>query len=233
MSAATAAEPSVVLRAEGLVKTYELGRIRALDGVDLTIHRGEFVSIVGPSGSGKSTLLHLLGALDRADEGRLLLDGRDLAEERRLDRVRARALGFVFQLHHLVPTLTAVENVELPLHALRVSRAERRRRAESLLREVGLGDRLRHRPPQLSGGQRQRVAIARALVNEPPLVLADEPTGELDQATGGQVLDLLERLRAEHGTSLVLVTHDAGVAARADRTIHMLDGRIVRDERNR
>ena len=229
----TASDVAVVLRAEGLVKTYEKGLVRALDGVDLTIRRGEFVSIVGPSGSGKSTLLHVLGALDRHEEGRIELDGRDLSKEPRLDRIRARSLGFVFQLHHLVPTLTAVENVELPLHALPVSRAERRRRAEALLREVGLGDRMNHRPPELSGGQRQRVAIARALVNEPPLILADEPTGELDQATGSQILDMLERLRAEHQTSLVLVTHDAAVASRADRTIHMLDGRIVSDTANR
>jgi putative ABC transport system ATP-binding protein len=226
-------EGAVVLQAEGLVKTYDTGRIRALDGVDLTIHRGEFVSIVGPSGSGKSTLLHVLGALDRADEGRVELDGRDLARERRLDKVRAQSLGFVFQLHHLVPTLTAVENVELPLHSLPVSRRARREKATALLHEVGLGDRLTHRPPQLSGGQRQRVAIARALVNEPPLILADEPTGELDQKTGRQVLEILERLREEHHTSLVLVTHDEGVAARADRTIHMLDGRIAEDRRNR
>jgi putative ABC transport system ATP-binding protein len=175
----------------------------------------------------------MLGALDRPTEGRVELDGRDVAREKRLDRVRAQSLGFVFQLHHLVPTLTAVENVELPLHSLPFSRRERREKATALLREVGLGDRLKHRPPQLSGGQRQRVAIARALVNEPPLILADEPTGELDQATGRQVLELLERLRAEHHTSLVLVTHDEGVAARADRTIHMLDGRIVEDHANR
>ncbi len=218
-----------VLRAEGLVKTYETGLVRALDGVDVAIGRGEFVSIVGPSGCGKSTLLHLLGALDRPDAGRVILDGRDLADEPRLDRIRARSLGFVFQLHHLVPSLTAVENVELPLHALAVGRHERRERAEALLRKVGLGDRLGHRPPQLSGGQRQRVAIARALVNRAPVILADEPTGELDQASGRQVLELLEGLRAAHGTALVLVTHDPAVAARADRTIRMLDGRIAAD----
>jgi ABC-type lipoprotein export system ATPase subunit len=225
MSTDSTADPLIV--AKGLCKTYEQGSIRALDNVDFVLRRGEFVSIVGPSGSGKSTLLHVLGALDRPDQGSITLDGHDLATEPRLDRVRARSLGFVFQLHHLVPTLDAVENVELPLHALDVSRAERRRRAERLLRDVGLGDRLTHRPPQLSGGQRQRVAIARALVNEPPLVFADEPTGELDQATGRQMLELLERLRTEHGVALVLVTHDPAVAARADRTISMLDGRIV------
>jgi putative ABC transport system ATP-binding protein len=216
-----------VLVATGLCKTYDDGRIRALDDVDLTLRRGEFVSVIGPSGSGKSTLLHVLGALDRPDSGRVVIDGTDLATEPRLDRIRARKLGFVFQLHHLVPTLDAVENVELPLHALDVSRTERRRRAEALLREVGLGDRLTHRPPQLSGGQRQRVAIARALVNEPPIVFADEPTGELDQATGRQMLALLERLRDERGLTLVLVTHDPAIAARADRTISMLDGRVV------
>mgnify|MGYP002623396097 CR=1 FL=1 len=223
---ATAAPP--VLRAERLVKTYELGRVRALDGVSMDVGRGEFVSIVGPSGSGKSTLLHLLGALDRPDSGRVVLDGRDLAREPRLDRVRARSLGFVFQLHHLVPSLTAVENVELPLHALsEVSRTERRERAVEALRQVGLADRLGHAPPQLSGGQRQRVAIARALVNRAPVILADEPTGELDQATGRQILELLEGLRRDRGTALVLITHDPAVAARADRTVRMVDGRIA------
>ncbi len=217
----------VVLRIEGLRKTYETGRVRALDGIDLVLRRGEFVSIVGPSGSGKSTLLHVLGALDRPDEGSVWLGGQDLVTAERLDRVRARSIGFVFQLHNLVPTLTAVENVELPLYALDVSRAERRRRAEELLVAVGLSERLHHRPSQMSGGQRQRVAIARALVNQPELVLADEPTGDLDQETGRHVLELLERLREERGLTLVLVTHDMAVAERADRTIRLIDGRIA------
>ncbi len=218
-----------VLIAEGLVKTYDQGRIRALDGVDVALDRGEFVSVIGPSGSGKSTLLHMLGALDRPDGGTVVLDGVDLASERRLDRVRARSIGFVFQLHNLIPTLTAAENVELPLVALRVPRAERRRRAAELLEAVELADRARHRPNQLSGGQRQRVAIARALANEPKLVLADEPTGDLDQAAGKRVLDLLSGLRDERGITLVLVTHDLSLAERADRRIRILDGRVVPD----
>ena len=216
-----------LLTAEGLVKTYDRGRIRALDGVDVALERGEFVSVIGPSGSGKSTLLHMLGALDRPDVGRVVLDGVDLGSERRLDRVRARSIGFVFQLHNLIPTLTAAENVEIPLVAVGVPRAERRRRAAALLEAVELTDRAGHRPNQLSGGQRQRVAIARALANEPKLVLADEPTGDLDQAAGKRVLDLLSGLREERGLTLVLVTHDLDLAKRADRRIKMLDGWVV------
>ena len=217
--------PALVV--EALTKTYDTGRVRALDGVSLTIERGELVSIIGPSGSGKSTLLHMLGALDRPDSGRVRLNGLDLGTEVRLDRVRARSIGFVFQLHNLIPTLNARENVELPLYALGVVRSERRRRAEALLEDVGLADRATHRPAELSGGERQRVSIARALVNEPELVLADEPTGDLDQATGRQVIDLLQRLRAERGLTLVLVTHDLEIAAEADRTVRLLDGRVV------
>ncbi len=216
-----------MLAARGLVKTYDQGRVRALDGVDLEIATGEFVSVVGPSGSGKSTLLHMLGALDRPDAGHVLLEGRDLGREHRLDRVRARSIGFVFQLHNLLPALTALENVELPLRALRVGHAERRRRAAGLLTRVGLEGRLHHRPTGLSGGERQRVAVARALVNEPRVVLADEPTGELDQAAGRTVLELLTALRAESGVTLVLVTHDPDLAGLADRTVRLLDGRVV------
>jgi len=216
-----------MLRAEGLVKVFDEGRVRALDGVDLAVGRGEFVAIMGPSGCGKSTLLHLLGALDRPDAGRVLLDGKDLATEPRLDRVRARWIGFVFQLHHLMPALTAVENVELPLEGQGVGKAERRRRAAALLEAMGLAARQGHLPSQLSGGQRPRVAIARALVNEPKVVLADEPTGDLDQQSGNEVLDLLERVRAERELTLVLVTHNEEVAARADRVVRMVDGRVV------
>lgn len=220
-----------VLVADGLVKTYDQGRVRALDGLDLAIERGELLSVIGPSGSGKSTLLHMLGALDRPDSGTVRLDGRDLAHERRLDRVRARSIGFVFQLHNLVPTLDAVENVELPLRALPVDKRERRRRAMALLESVGLADRTTHLPTQLSGGQRQRVAIARALVNEPLVVLADEPTGDLDRKSGEQVVELLEGLRAERDLTLVVVTHDLELAARADRTVRILDGRVEGEER--
>ncbi len=218
-----------ILVADDLVKTYDGGRVRALDGVDLELQRGEFVSIVGPSGSGKSTLLHMLGALDRPDSGRVLLDGEDLAGRRRLDRVRARSIGFVFQLHNLLPALTAQENVELPLRALRVGGAERRRRAEAALAAVGLADRGGHTPTELSGGERQRVAVARALVNEPKVVLADEPTGDLDHEAGLQVMRQLRQLRDRHGLTLVLVTHDRELAATAGRTIRILDGKVVDD----
>ncbi len=222
------AEPNTsILVAEGLVKTYDRGRVRALDGVDLEITGGEFVSVTGPSGSGKSTLLHMLGALDRPDAGRVLLDGEDIGRQPRLDRVRARSIGFIFQLHNLLPALTALENVELPLRALRVARRERRDRAAALLEAVGLGDRLTHTPAELSGGQRQRVAVARALVNEPKLVLADEPTGDLDREAGQRVMELLDSWRSTRGLTVVLVTHDPDLAATASRVIRILDGRVV------
>ena len=220
----TAAAPILVAR--DLVKTYDQGRVRALDGLDLEVHAGEFVSVIGPSGSGKSTLLHMLGALDRPDSGQVLLDGQDLAQVRRLDRIRARSLGFIFQLHNLLPSLTALENVELPLRALGLGRRERADRARALLDAVDLPDRTGHRPAELSGGQRQRVAVARALVNDPKVILADEPTGDLDQAAGRRVMDLLWRLREERGLTIVLVTHDLESAARAQRTIRILDGKV-------
>ncbi len=216
-----------ILAAEGLVKTYDNGRVRALDGVSLILARGDFMSVSGPSGSGKSTLLHMLGALDRPDAGRVLLDGRDLGEEPRLDRVRAASIGFIFQLHNLLPALTAIENVELPLRALRVPRRERRRRAGEMLDAVGLGDRLTHTPGELSGGQRQRVGVARALVNEPRVVLADEPTGDLDRESGRRIMQLLQTLHEQRGLTLVLVTHDPELAAMAPRRIRILDGRVV------
>jgi putative ABC transport system ATP-binding protein len=218
-----------ILVAEGLVKTYDRGRVRALDGLDLTIEAGEFISVVGPSGSGKSTLLHMLGALDRPDSGRVLLEGRNLARQPRLDRVRARSIGFVFQLHNLLPVLTARENVEVPLRALGVGRAERRRRAAALLETVGLGDRLGHRPGELSGGERQRVAVARAVANEPRVILADEPTGDLDRDAGRRIMELLAELRRTRDLTLVLVTHNPDLAAEAPRTVRILDGRVVAD----
>jgi len=217
-----------LIEARGLVKTYDGGRVRALDGVDFAVERGEFVAVLGPSGSGKSTLLHVVGALDRPDSGAISVDGIDLAEAPRLDRVRADKIGFVFQLHNLVPSLTARENVELPLFARRPKPTpiERRERALALLERVGLSERATHLPTELSGGQRQRVAVARALANEPPLLLADEPTGNLDQASGRRVLALLEELRTERGVGLVIVTHDTSLADRADRIVRILDGRI-------
>jgi ABC-type lipoprotein export system ATPase subunit len=209
-----------------LVKAYEEGRIRALNGMDLHVEPGELVAVVGPSGCGKSTLLHLIAALDRPDSGEIRVAGHDLARERNLDHYRARHVGMVFQLHNLLPTLNAIENVQVPMFELGIRSSERRERARRLLELVGLAERERNRPPQLSGGERQRVAIARALANEPTILLADEPTGSLDSEAGESVLDLLQRVRDERGTTLVLVTHDSTVAERADRIVRMLDGRI-------
>ena len=209
-----------------VVKSYEDGRIRALTGMDLEVEAGELVAVVGPSGCGKSTLLHLIAALDRPDSGTIRVAGHDLGREPNLDHYRARHVGLIFQLHNLLPTLNALENVQIPMFELGIGTAERRARAQRILELVELSDRERNRPPQLSGGERQRVAVARALANEPPLLLADEPTGSLDSEAGRNVLDLLGRIRDERGTTLVLVTHDSDVAARADRVVRMLDGRL-------
>lgn len=217
--------PLVELRQ--VTRTYRDGDVRALDGVSLAIPAGDFISIVGPSGCGKSTLLHLIGALDVPTAGEVLFRGTPLAAVRDLDHLRAREIGFVFQTFYLLPNLTARENVQLPMFGDGRSEAKRTARADELLARVGLAARSDHLPGQLSIGQRQRVAIARALANEPAIVLADEPTGSLDSRSGGEVMDLLGRLHAEQGTTLVVVTHDAAVAARGRRTIRMLDGRIV------
>jgi putative ABC transport system ATP-binding protein len=193
--------------------------------MSLVVAAGEFVAVVGPSGCGKSTLLHLVAGLDAPDRGSIRVGGHDLASGRSLSHYRARHVGMVFQLHNLIPTLTASENVQLPLFESGLGRRARRERAERLLAAVGLEGRERSRPPQLSGGERQRVAIARALANEAPILLADEPTGSLDSESGRRVLDLLEELRDTRGLTIVLVTHDPSVAARADRVVRMLDGR--------
>jgi len=214
-----------------VIRSYKMGsqEIHALNQVDLAIADGEFVAIVGPSGSGKSTLLHVVGGLDTPTSGQVLVDGQDLrqARDRELAAFRNRRIGFVFQTFHLQPTYTAVENVALPLVFAQVPPKERRAKAQSVLETVGLGDRLRHKPAQLSGGERQRVAIARALVTDPAYILADEPTGNLDTATGHEIITLLDRLHRERAITLVLVTHDAEMAALADRRISLRDGRIV------
>ena len=211
---------------ERVSKAFEDGRIRALAEASLRLGPGEFVSLTGPSGSGKSTLLNLIGALDRPDVGTISVDGAELDG---LDAAeyRAATVGFVFQFHNLIPTLTALENVQVPMLGRRVGRSEREARARSLLHEVGLERRERSFPGTLSGGERQRVALARALANEPRLLLADEPTGSLDSDTGAQVLRLIERVRAERRTTVLLVTNDAGVAAAAGRTLRLLDGRVT------
>jgi putative ABC transport system ATP-binding protein len=215
----------------GVCRTYADGSaaVHAVRGVDLRIDAGEFVAVVGPSGSGKTTVLQLLGALDRPTAGRVLFEGRDLAalSERAAAHVRLRAIGFVFQQFNLIPTLTARQNVEAALAPLRLGGGERRSRAERLLGQVGLGGRARHLPSQLSGGEQQRVAIARALASEPRVLLADEPTGNLDSATGDHVMALLRSLSAERGITIVLVTHDDDIAATVPRVVRMRDGAIA------
>lgn len=224
-------ENDVIVETRDLVKIYGDGEeIRALDGVSLTVRRGEFVSIMGPSGSGKSTLLYVLGALARPTSGQVLVNDQDLAKVKSLDRFRNETMGFVFQLHNLIPTMTALENVEVPLHEQKMSGKERRGRAREMLELVGLGDRLSHLPNQLSGGQCQRVAVARSLVNQPSLVLADEPTGELDSENSKEIVDLMHDMNHGLGTTFLVVTHDAAVARRTDRILIMGDGRIVRED---
>ncbi len=215
-----------LLRAEGLVKTYPDGDVRALRGVSLAVEEGESIAITGPSGCGKTTLLQLLGGLDRPTEGEVFFQGTPFARID-LDRFRARRLGFVFQSFHLLPTLSALENVQVPMFEGDLPRSERRDRAASLLDEVGLSHRRRHRPNRLSVGERQRVAIARALANGPSLILADEPTGNLDSEAQADVLKLLDRLRRERSLTLIIVTHGAEVAAAADREVRLRDGRLV------
>jgi len=206
-------------------KAYEEGRIQALAGMNLHVAGNEYVALVGPSGCGKSTLLHLIAALDRPDSGTIRVAGHDLAHERDLSHYRARHVGIVFQLHNLLPTLTALENVQVPMFETGVRAGERERRARRLLELVAVGERAGNRPAELSGGERQRVAIARALANEPEVLLADEPTGSLDSASGLHVMELLESVSRERGATLVLVTHAPELALRADRVVQMLDGR--------
>ncbi|MFZ0160245.1 MAG: ABC transporter ATP-binding protein [Kineosporiaceae bacterium] len=228
-------EPVVqaVVEAVDVTRTYRLEdvEVTALDGVSLRIDPGEYLAVVGPSGSGKSTLMHLLGLLDRPTSGRLEVDGRTVAgmSDAELARLRNATIGFVFQSFQLLARTTAVDNVALPLVYRGLGRRERRARAVAALEGVGLGHRLGHRPAQLSGGEQQRVAIARALVADPRLLLADEPTGNLDSRTGAEVMALLESLNTDRGVAVVLVTHDHQVAARAHRQVRMRDGRVESD----
>ncbi len=220
-----------MIEAEQVERSYELEgvSVAALRGVSLCVQAGDYVAIVGPSGSGKSTLMHLLGALDRPTKGRLLIDGRDVAtlSAPEMAKLRNETIGFVFQSFHLLPRTTALDNVALPLVYRGLNARDRRARAAATLERVGLGHRKSHRPNQMSGGEQQRVAIARALVTEPKLLLADEPTGNLDTKTGVAVLDLLEELNRESGVALVIVTHDLDVAARARTKVTMRDGLVV------
>jgi putative ABC transport system ATP-binding protein len=223
----TAATEELIIDVRGVTKAYEQGRIPALTGADLQVERGEFVALVGPSGCGKSTLLHLIAALDRPDAGTIRVAGHDLATTRELNHYRARDIGLIFQLHNLLPTLTASENVQVPMFEADYPGPERRERASRLLALVGLNGKDDQQPTELSGGERQRVAIARALANDPPILLADEPTGSLDSVAGQRILDLIAELRVQRGLTILMVTHDPNVAARADRIVRMLDGRIA------
>lgn len=219
-----------LLEANALTREFDEGQVKALRGVDFAVEEGEFIAVTGPSGCGKSTLLQMLGALDRPTSGTLLYRGESLADHPRPSSYRAHQVGFIFQSFHLLPTFTASENVQIPMFETDRSVSERKERAIELLKLVGLDHRLDHFPSKLSGGERQRVAIARSLANGPSLVLADEPTGNLDSENAHLVLDLIIRLQQEQGRTLVLVTHDPSIAARASRTLHMKDGRIVSDE---
>ncbi|HLE15861.1 MAG TPA: ABC transporter ATP-binding protein [Anaerolineales bacterium] len=219
-----------LVETRGLTRVYGDGEaIHALDGVDLRIAPGEFVAVMGPSGSGKSTLLHIIGALDRPTSGQAFVNGQDVEKIPDKDEFRAKTVGFVFQLHNLIPTLTAKENIEVPMVGHLGSRA-RHKRSEELLAMVGLTDRKNHLPNQLSGGQRQRVAVARALANNPPLVLGDEPTGSLDTATGLELMKLLRELNQSQGVTFIVVTHDPTVARQTRRVIVMQDGKIARED---
>jgi putative ABC transport system ATP-binding protein len=223
-----------IVEAHELVKIYPMGatEVHALRGLDLTVERGEFMSVMGPSGSGKSTLLNLVGCLDTPTEGTVMLDGVDISKTRRsrLPAIRREKVGFVFQQFNLLGHLTALENVMLPLRYAEVAKREARKRAEELLTHVGLGDRMKHRPLEMSGGEQQRVAVARALVNHPAVVLADEPTGELDSATADEMMTLLRTLN-EEGQTFIIVTHDPSVAAKTNRTVYLKDGKVDREER--
>ena len=234
---AAASPAEAIVRAAGVHKTFRAGAVpvHALAGVDLTLHRGEMAAVMGPSGCGKTTLLNCLSGLDSVDAGEIHLDGRDLAAmpDRERTDYRARRMGFVFQFYNLMPVLSAVENVELPLLVGRVRAGAARRRALVALDMVGVGARAGHLPDALSGGERQRVTIARALVNDPAIVWADEPTGDLDSENAAQIIDLMRRLNLERGLSFLIVTHDLEVGRRTDRIIRMRDGRVVDEDAER
>jgi ABC-type lipoprotein export system ATPase subunit len=227
------ADDDPLIEVINLSKVYGSGdtAVRALDDVSFTVNPGEFLAIMGPSGCGKSTLLNMLGALDQPTAGEVYVAGENLARLKDVDHFRAQTVGFVFQLHNLLPTLTALENVEVPMHGQKGSARDHRARAQSLLELVGMSERAGHLPNQLSGGQRQRIAVARALANDPALLLADEPTGSLDSQSGEEVLALMRELNQSQGTTIAIVTHDRVVAQTTQRILHMSDGRIIDDHR--
>lgn len=224
---------NIVIRTQDLAKDLPLGKtvVHALRGIDMNIYQGEIVGIVGPSGSGKSTLLGLIGGLDKPTRGSIEIDGTEISRlnEDQLTEIRNEKIGFIFQFFNLVPTLTALENVILPIQFARKPRFQPEKRGKELLEALGLEDRLNHRPSELSGGQQQRVAIARALANDPPLLLADEPTGNLDQESGAVVLQALQEIRQRAGTTVVIVTHDHDLARHADRVLTLVDGQLVQN----
>ena len=232
---ASAEEQKEIVRLEDAYKIYQMGtqEVRALAGVTVSFKRGSFWAIMGPSGSGKSTMMNILGCLDRLSSGRYYLEGQDVSmlEDDSLSELRLRYLGFIFQSFNLIPQLTVQKNIELPLYYLGWDSARSTERAKEIAEEVGLGDRLGHRPTELSGGQMQRVAIARALANDPQILFADEPTGNLDTATGEQILELLVNLNKQ-GKTIIIVTHEATIATHAKNKLHMLDGKIDRIEGN-
>ncbi|MFX1520710.1 MAG: ABC transporter ATP-binding protein [Promethearchaeota archaeon] len=224
----------IVVETVDLTKEYHLGDVivPALRGVNLQVKRGEFLVIMGPSGSGKSTLLNMVGGLDNPTSGKVYINGQDISKmsDGELTELRAREIGFIFQFYNLVPVLTAIENVELPLMVTGVSEKEGRKRAKELLDLVGLSDRVHHRPDELSGGQRQRVSIARALANDPSIVLADEPTGDVDTHTGDEILDIMHDLNRNMGVTFIVITHDPIVAEHCDRVVRIIDGQIATDK---
>lgn len=225
----------ILVKAKDLTKVYQMGdvEVHALRGLSMEIERGEVVSIMGPSGSGKSTLMNTIGCLDRPTSGEYYLDGEEVANmsDDQLADVRNRKVGFVFQSFNLLPRVTAITNVELPLRYSGVPRKERRQKAIDALTSVGLGDRVGHRPNELSGGEQQRVAIARALVNDPAIIMADEPTGNLDTKSGDEIMEILLDLNKKHGTTLIIVTHDPEVAEQTERVISIRDGVVVKEEK--
>jgi len=215
-----------IITTKDLVKTFEEGRVKAVNGVSLGVSEGEFIAIMGPSGCGKSTLLNIIGGLERPTSGEVVVDGIDLCKVKNLDNFRAKKIGFVFQLHNLIPVLTACENVQIPMFEQKLSSKERSERAGELLTLVGLGDRIAFVPTKLSGGERQKVAIARALANDPKILLVDEPTGNLDSVSGHEIIRVFQRLNKD-GRTIVLVTHDKEIAEHANIIYHMKDGKIL------
>ena len=214
-----------IIEIKGLKKSYDNGKIKALNGMDLEVKKGEFISIMGPSGSGKSSLLNMIGALDRADEGSIKVAGIDLVKTKKLYEFRSKEIGFVFQMHNLIPNLSVLENVQIPMFETKTSSKDMKKRALELLKAVNLEDKIDQKPTKLSGGERQRVAIARALVNHPSIILADEPTGSLDSKTGEVILNLLKDLHAKENVTLVMVTHEPYVGQMAERIVTVLDGK--------